>query len=125
MSRFATARGLLANRGGKGIREFLEGKEVLNRWCREAEKHHYERLRHSEHAAIASSAYFLDLMDSLRRFNSHITSIGYAFRSQVPRRKPRGPAGQVRNSEHRCKKHACVKIDERCVITHGMLEFLL
>lgn len=89
MTRFATAQGLLANRGGKGIREFLEGKEALNRWCREAEKHHYERLRHAEPAAIASSAYFLDLMDSLRRFNSHITSIGYAFRSQVPRRRPR------------------------------------
>lgn len=90
MARFATAQGLLANRGGRETREFLEGKEALNRWCREAEKEHYERLRHAEHSAIASSAYFLDLMDSLRRINSHITSIGYAFRSQVSRRRPRG-----------------------------------
>lgn len=82
-TRFAAAQGLLANRGGRGVGEFLEGKEELNRWCRAAEKRHYARLRHDEPGAISSSAYFLDLMDGLRRINSHLSSIGYAFRSQV------------------------------------------
>ena len=86
LKRFIIAQGLLANRGGAGIGEFLDEKESLNRWCREAEQQHYERLRGAEARAIGASAYFLDLMDSYRRINSHITSIGYAFRSQAARR---------------------------------------
>ena len=85
--RFAVAQGLLANRGGPGIKEFLDEKEAINRWCRDAEQRHYERLLGAPPQAIAASAYFLDLMDSYRHINSHITSIGYAFRSQAARRR--------------------------------------
>ncbi len=91
LKRFAVAQGLLANRGGAGINEFLDEKEALNRWCREAEQHHYERLRGAGARAIGASAYFLDLLDSYRRINSHITSIGYAFRSQAARRGDQRP----------------------------------
>ncbi len=92
LRRFVVAQGILANRGGPGIKEFLDEKEALNRWCRDAEQQHYERLRGAELRAIEASAYFLDLLDSYRRINSHITSIGYAFRSQAgpPRAKAQG-----------------------------------
>lgn len=92
LRRFVIAQGFLANRGGPGIKEFLDEKEALNRWCRDAEQQHYERLRGAELRAIEASAYFLDLLDSYRRINSHVTSIGYAFRSQAgpPRAKTQG-----------------------------------
>lgn len=93
LKRFAVAQGLLANRGGAGIKEFLDGKEALNHWCRDAEQRHYERLRGAGAEAIGASAYFLDLLDSYRRINSHITSIGYAFRSQAAQRAPASEAG--------------------------------
>ncbi|MEX1115389.1 MAG: PhoU domain-containing protein, partial [Akkermansiaceae bacterium] len=82
LKRFAVAQGLLANRGGTNINGFLEAKEELNRWCRKTEQQHYERLRGAAPEVIAASAYFLDLMDGYRRINSHISSIGYAFRSE-------------------------------------------
>jgi phosphate:Na+ symporter len=87
LKRFTVAQGLLANRGGTGVREFLEEKEALNRWCRNTEQQHYERLRGAAPGAIAASAYFLDLLDGYRRINSHISSIGYTFCSDdTPRR---------------------------------------
>lgn len=86
LQRFTVAQNLLINRGGTGINEFLDGKEALNKWCRRAEKEHYERLLGAGPKVIGASGYFLDLLDSYRHFNSHITTIGYAFRSQATRR---------------------------------------
>ena len=86
LQRFAVAQNLLINRGGTGINEFLDGKEELNKWCRREEKEHYERLLGAGAKVIGASGYFLDLLDSYRHFNSHITTIGYAFRSQATRR---------------------------------------
>jgi phosphate:Na+ symporter len=82
LKRFAVAQGFLANRGGTDIVGFLGEKEALNRWCRHTEQQHYERLRGATPGAIAASAYFLDLMDGYRRINSHISSIGYVFRTK-------------------------------------------
>ena len=107
LKRFVIAQGLLANRGGSGIKEFLDEKEALNLWCREAEQRHYERLRGADLRAIEASAYFLDLLDNYRRINSHITSIGYAFRTQagaprrrVPSREARGTKSQGNTSHN-------------------------
>lgn len=86
IQRFVMAQGILVNRGGPGINEFLDGKEAINKWCRRAEKEHYERLRGAGPRAIGASGYFLDLLDGYRHFNSHVTSIGYAFRSQAAHR---------------------------------------
>ena len=60
-------------------KEFLAGKEMFNDWCRVLEKEHFQRLTSREPATVASSAYFLDILNSFRRINSHISSIGYAF----------------------------------------------
>lgn len=89
MARFNVAQGLLANRGGSQAKGFVGGKESLNEWCRQAQRQHYERLRTSPAGSIASSAYFLDILDNFRRINSHISAIGYAFASSAPRRRAR------------------------------------
>ncbi len=96
--RFTVAQRMLINRGGSGINDFLDGKEALNKWCRKAEKEHYERLLGASPAVIGASGYFLDLLDSYRHFNSHITTIGYAFRSQaVHRPKSAAPEAETTN----------------------------
>lgn len=70
---------LLTNRDQDLARHFLEGKEQLNEWCREAQKEHYDRLRLGDDQVISSSSYFLDMLNSFRRINSHISTIGYAI----------------------------------------------
>jgi Na+/phosphate symporter len=92
MTRFNVAQSLLANRGGTQARAFLAGKEDLNEWCRLAQKHHYERLRHADAGSIAASAYFLDILDNFRRINSHLSAIGYTFTPAPARRRNRSSA---------------------------------
>jgi phosphate:Na+ symporter len=77
--RLQVALGFLAWRDTGSAREFLAGKETFNEWCRQLEKEHFRRLRTREPATLGSSAYFLDVLNSFRRINSHISSIGYAF----------------------------------------------
>lgn len=89
MARFNVAQGLLANRGGSQAKVFVGGKESLNEWCRQAQRQHYERLRISPAGSIASSAYFLDILDNFRRINSHISAVGYAFAQPTVRRRAR------------------------------------
>lgn len=94
MVRFNIASGLLANRGGSQVKEFVGGKESLNEWCRQVQRLHYERLRTADPRALASSAYFLDLLNGFRRINSHISTIGYAFAPAAGRRRARAAAGE-------------------------------
>ena len=91
-SRFDIAVGLLATRGGSQVKSFLAGKETLNEWCRQAQRGHYDRLRTNEPQALAASAYFLDMLNSFRRINSHISTIAYAFSQPTTRRRIRTAA---------------------------------
>jgi len=84
MTRFDVALSLLASRGGGQVEEFISGKENLNEWCRGLQKSHYERLHSADSGTLSASTYFLDLLNSFRRINSHISTIGYAF-TQAPR----------------------------------------
>ena len=99
MARFNVAVGLLASRGGSQVKGFVSGKESLNEWCRQVQHAHYERLRTSDVRAVASSSYFLDVLNSFRRINSHITTIGYAFASPSARRRPRRTAAEPAKSD--------------------------
>lgn len=89
LSRFRQAEAVISSRMPAAAKDFLEGKEALNRWCREAEREHYSRLRGGDSAAIAASAFFLDLLDNFRRINSHLTAVAYAFRPPRARRRVR------------------------------------
>jgi len=77
--RLQIAIGFLAWRDTDSAKGFLAGKDTFNDWCRLLEKEHFQRLKAREPATVASSAYFLDILNSFRRINSHISSIGYAF----------------------------------------------
>lgn len=79
--RLQVALGFLAWRDTDSAKDFLAGKETFNEWCRVLEKEHFQRLKAREPATLGSSAYFLDILNSFRRINSHISSIGYAFES--------------------------------------------
>ncbi|MEJ0000859.1 MAG: PhoU domain-containing protein [Verrucomicrobiota bacterium] len=78
-NRLQVATGFLSWRDTDSAKEFITGKEAFNEWCRQLEKEHFQRLRARDTATIGSSAYFLDVLNSYRRINSHISSIGYAF----------------------------------------------
>jgi phosphate:Na+ symporter len=77
--RLQVAAGFLSWRDTDSAKGFLASKESFNDWCRQLEKEHFQRLRTRDTATLASSAYFLDMLNSYRRINSHISSIGYAF----------------------------------------------
>lgn len=85
--RFDVAVSLLTTRDGQQAKSFLSGKETLNEWCRQAQKAHYDRLKTAGPQAITSSAYFLEMVNSFRRINSHISAIGYAFSPPPARRR--------------------------------------
>jgi phosphate:Na+ symporter len=77
--RLQVAAGFLSWRDTDSAKGFLASKESFNEWCRQLEKEHFQRLRTRDTGTLASSAYFLDMLNSYRRINSHISSIGYAF----------------------------------------------
>jgi phosphate:Na+ symporter len=79
--RLQAALQLLTHRDPRNARSFLTGKEELNEWCREQQRLHYERLARTPNPAVAGSAYFLDLVNGYRRINSHLSTLGYAFRT--------------------------------------------
>ncbi len=77
VTRFEVAEGLLTARSQQEAEAFLAGKESFNHWCRDLQREHYKRLHPMSQS---SSAFFLDFLNSLRRVNSHLSSIGYTFR---------------------------------------------
>ena len=77
--RLQVAAGFLSWRDTDSAREFLEGKEKFTEWCHKLEREHFQRLKTRDPATLGSSAYFLDVLNSYRRINSHVSSIGYAF----------------------------------------------
>lgn len=87
LARFDEAVGMLTNHGSSQVKAFLAGKEALNEWCRKIQQEHYERLKTGDSAVMISSAYFLDMLNNLRRINSHITTIGYAFPDGVDEKR--------------------------------------
>lgn len=70
---------LLTTRDERAASAFITGEEGVEEWCRNAQRSHYERLRGGDERALQSSVYFLDMLGSLRRINSHLTTIAYSF----------------------------------------------
>jgi phosphate:Na+ symporter len=81
--RLETAISILATRDVKTAITFLDGKEQLDSWCRASEIRHYQRLKLDKNPKLDASSYYLDTMNNLRKINSHLTSIGYAFTKPV------------------------------------------
>ncbi|MEX0687011.1 MAG: Na/Pi cotransporter family protein [Balneolales bacterium] len=81
--RFETAISILASRDSNLAGDMLAGKENFNEWCRKVQKIHYENLGGNDVVSLKSSSYFIDMLNSLRKISSHLTSIAYSF--QPPR----------------------------------------
>jgi phosphate:Na+ symporter len=71
--------GLITTRDSRRAAAFLAEEQSLEDWCRAAQRAHYDRLRTGDERALQSSVYFLDMLGSFRRINSHFDSIAYAF----------------------------------------------
>lgn len=79
LSRLDRALGLLTTRGSTEAKEFLAGKEQLNNWCRDQQREHYSRLRAGNTDLQRVSPFFLDMLNSYRRINSHLTTLAYGL----------------------------------------------
>lgn len=85
--RIDVALSLMTTRDSSQAKTFLAGKESLNEWCRERQKEHYARLKAYDADSLNSSAFFLDVLNSFRRINSHITTLAYSFQRKGPVRR--------------------------------------
>lgn len=78
-ARFDDALLLLTTRDAGQARAVLVAKEVIAERARAEQTAHYRRLQSGDAGALASSSYFLDALNSLRRINSHVSNLAYAF----------------------------------------------
>jgi phosphate:Na+ symporter len=79
VERFNLATTLLTTQTPGLARQLVAGKEPFNEWCRTQQSEHYRELKYAHKESLTASAYFLEMLDALRRINSHISSLGYAF----------------------------------------------
>ena len=77
--RYDVAMSILTTRDTNLARSFIGGKDALDLWCRERQRLHYARLPAGDDAALRSSSFFLEMLNDMRRINSHLTMIGYAL----------------------------------------------
>jgi len=91
LTRFDEAIALLTTRNAAASLRFLEGKEILNAWCRDAQTAHFQRLTQASGKGSFTSLLFLELLNGLRRINSHISTIGYtlSLHGRSPRKRRR------------------------------------
>ncbi|MBP7140657.1 MAG: Na/Pi cotransporter family protein [Opitutaceae bacterium] len=71
--------GLLTTRGIEDAKALVREKHEFNEWAREMQRQHYETLAFASPERLASSRYFVDAFNALRRINSHLSAIGYSF----------------------------------------------
>lgn len=77
--RLEMAISVLTTRDRNLARQFLREGETLKNWCIEVQRRHYQHLSPNDAGAIASSTYFLDMFNALRRISGHLNSIGHTF----------------------------------------------
>jgi len=70
---------VLTTRDRNLARQFLREGETLKNWCIDVQRRHYQRINPNDAGAIASSTYFLDMFNALRRISGHLNSIGHTF----------------------------------------------
>ena len=73
------ATGLLTTLERNEARALVQEKHDFNEWARELQRQHFEGLSSCSPEQLASSSYFVDVFNALRRINSHLSTIGYSF----------------------------------------------
>jgi phosphate:Na+ symporter len=99
LERLDMATSLLTTQKANFARNFLSGKETFNEWSRSLQKDHYLALQKEKPDYLNASAYFLEMLDAMRRINSHVSSIGYAFIPAHQRARKVNGAAKPANGE--------------------------
>lgn len=97
IGRYEVAMSILTTRDMNLARSFVSGKDALDTWCRERQLLHYDRLPSGDEAALRSSSIFLEMLNDMRRINSHLTVIGYAVQT---------PGGEMPGADEESSKEA-------------------
>ncbi len=73
------ATGVITSRNRLDAETLIREKHDFNEWGREVLREHYHRLTPASREQLASSSYFVDSFNALRRINSHVTTVAYSF----------------------------------------------
>ena len=77
--RIDVASSLVTDRSISRAKDFLAEKKKLDESCVRAKQDHLRNLHSTDRRGLHVSLCFLDMMDALRRINSHISSVAYSF----------------------------------------------
>ena len=77
--RFESVCGLLSSGSRQEARALLARREELAKWFQELQMGHHTRMSTSATPKPLASSFYLDLLNALRRINSHLTSIARNF----------------------------------------------
>jgi phosphate:Na+ symporter len=98
--RLVLASSVLAVREPSTARDFLQGQDRLNDFCRKVQHAHHLRIRSGDRETLLSSAAFLELLGGFRRINSHLGTLGYALGSSGRGRRTKSAArGEVAKTQ--------------------------
>lgn len=89
--RLQMAASVLTMRDAATAKEYLQGQDRLNEFCRMAQHAHHLRIRSGDRETLLSSAAFLELLGGFRRINSHLGTLGYAVTGQSQSRRTLRP----------------------------------
>ncbi len=87
--RLVLASSVLTVRDAATARDFLQGQDRLNDFCRKVQHSHHLRIRSGDRETLLSSAAFLEVLGGFRRINSHLGTLGYALGTDGSGRRAR------------------------------------
>lgn len=97
LRRFEMAISVLATRERSVAKRFLQEGDTLKEWTITVQKRHYQRLDGHNNQALIASAYFLEMLNSLRRISGLINTIGHTFTPGRPKSDSDDSATEVKS----------------------------
>lgn len=76
--------GLITTRDIPAAEEFVRAKQPLDEWVRASQRKHFVNISNGDQKALAASPIFLDLLNGVKRINSHLGILGYAIVNSTP-----------------------------------------
>jgi phosphate:Na+ symporter len=79
LERMERATAILMNLDAQQAEAFVVEKEKVSHWCRNSQRVHLERKATQAEPGPGATPVYMDLLNCLRRINSHLTSAAYAI----------------------------------------------
>lgn len=97
LRRFETVCGLLSSGNRQAARALVVKREELSKWFHRLQIDHHTRMSLSSTPNPAATAIYLDMLDAIRRINSHLTSIARSFEGddKMTRKKTKPVADDI------------------------------